>query len=302
MRILNVDSSILNSIQQCAKKTQYNFIYNLQPHERDEALEKGDLMHKMLEVYYSMLLDAGADRNSPLWMELINEAGLHPEGFPITKGIEAGLYFASKMSIPSAVSEEVIDQFKAYCEYYAHDEWHPIAVEEVGSRVLYEEPDLKVVYSFKIDMVAEKGRIIAPFDHKTGSRRQEPSSLSNQFIGYCYALGTDRIIVNKIGFQKTLKPAERFQRYILTIDKDRITEWIKNSVYWIMQYAQFQEQDYYPMNLTSCDKYSGCVFKRVCESDPDNRAWKLERDFVTVDKWDVAKTLESGATIKHYAE
>lgn len=292
MKILNVDSQILNMMQMCARKAQYSFLYNLSPHEKAEPLEKGDLMHKMLEIYYSLRKRDGPDLNSPIWQELQVGAAISPCEDAIEVGVNAGLYFASMMSIPSEVSQEVIDQFKAYCEYYAHDEWNPIAVEEVGSKVLYESDDLKIIYDFKIDLVAEKGRIIAPFDHKTGARRQEPSSLSNQFIGYCYGLETDTIIINKIGFQKTLKPAERFQRYILTIDKTRIDEWIKNSIYWTLQYEQYLADDFFPMNLTSCDKYSGCIFRRVCESDPDSRDWKIERDFTTVEKWDVAKTLE----------
>ena len=292
-KVLVVDSSILNTIQQCARKTQYSFIYNLQPFEKDEALEKGDLMHKMLEVYYSMRLDNGADLNSSLWQELVNEANIHPEGDTIQQGIQAGLYFASKMSIASTISEEVIDQFKAYTEFYQHDGWHPIAVEEVGSKVIYEDENLKIVYNFKIDLVAEKGNTIVPFDHKTGSRRHEPSSLSNQFIGYCYALGTNSIIVNKIGFQKSLKPAERFMRYPIPIDSSRIEEWVKNSIWWTLQYQNFVENNYFPMNLTSCDKYSGCIFQKVCESDPENRGFKLDREFTTVEHWDVAKTLET---------
>lgn len=290
-KVVHCDSSVLNVIQQCARKTQYSFIYNLQPHERDEALEKGDLMHKMLEPYYSMLLDQGPNPNSDTWQELQLLAGVKPEGDPVKIGVDAGLYFASKMAIPSEISNEVIDQFVAYCEYYKHDSWHPLAVEDVGSKILYEDDDLRIMYNFKVDLLAERGNLQAPFDHKTGSRRQEPSSLSNQFIGYCYALETDTIIVNKIGFQKTLKPAERFQRYILNVTKDRIEEWTDNSIYWIKQYAQFQEKDFFPMNLTSCDKYSGCIFKKVCESAPENRDWKLTRDYTTVEQWNVAKSL-----------
>jgi hypothetical protein len=122
--------------------------------------------------------------------------------------------------------------------------------------------------------------------------RKEPSSLSNQFIGYCYALETDRIIVNKIGFQKSLPPKDRFQRYILNIDKARIAEWRENTLYWIQQYLSWRDDDYWPMNLTSCDKYSGCIFKRICETDPESRDWKIQKDFTTVPRWDVAKSLE----------
>lgn len=294
MKILTIDSSILNTIQQCARKTQYSFVYNLQPHERDPALEKGDLMHKMLEVYYGMKLDDGPDKESAVWLELINDAGIRPIGDPVKKGVDAGLYYASKMAISSDISNEVIEQFQAYCEYYEHDSWHPLHVEETGDKDLYinEEAGMRIVYTYKIDLVAEKGRIKAPFDHKTGSRRQEPSSLSNQFIGYCYAMNTNTIVVNKIGFQKSLKPADRFNRYILTVDDRRINEWIQNSVYWTINYYKLQEEDFFPMNLTSCDKYSGCVFRRVCESDLDSRQWKLDRDYVQVQPWDVMRTLD----------
>lgn len=290
-KVIHIDSSVLNTIQNCARKTEYSFIYNLQPHERDESLEKGDLMHKMLEPYYSMKLDNGPNPNSDTWQELVLLAGIKPDGDPVQIGISAGLYFASKMSIPSQVSNEVIDQFQAYCEYYKHDSWHPLAVEDTGSKILYEDDDIRIHYNFKVDLIAERGHLQAPFDHKTGSRRQEPSSLSNQFIGYCYALETDTIVINKIGFQKTLKPAERFQRYILNVSKERIEEWIDNSIFWARQYVEFQEKEYYPMNLTSCDKYSGCIFKKVCESDPENRGWKLTRDYTTVEQWNVAKSL-----------
>lgn len=290
-KILNVDSSILNTIQNCARKTQYSFIYNLQPYEKDEALEKGDLMHKMLEPYYSMQLDDGPNLESPFWQELLSEA-IQPVGDPVKVGIAAGQYFASKMAISSLVSEEVIDQFVAYCEHYKHDEWHPLAVEEVGSKVLYEDDNYKIIYTFKIDLIAEKGNLICPWDHKTGSRRHDPSSLSNQFIGYCYALGGHNILINKIGFQKSLKPAERFQRHPLVIDPERIDEWVQNSIHWTIEYAKYIEDNYFPMNLTSCDKYSGCIFQRVCETDPASRNWKLERDYKTVEQWDVAKSLE----------
>lgn len=292
MKILNVDSSILNTIQSCARKTQYSFIENLQPHEKDEALEKGDLMHKMLEVYYSMRLDSGPAVNSGIWEELKLE-GIDPAGDPVQQAVQAGIYFSSQMAISSKISEEVIDQFQAYTDFYRSDSWHPLAVEEVGSRILYEERDLRIQYNFKIDLIAEQGRNIIPWDHKTGSRRHTPTSLSNQFIGYCYALGTNQILINKIGFQSSLKPAERFQRFVLPISNTRIEEWIKNSIYWTFQYAQFQEDNFFPMNLTSCDKYSGCIYGRICESDPDNRDWKMERDFITVEQWDVAKSLES---------
>ena len=297
MKILNVDSQIINNIQSCARKAQLANVYNLQPFEREEALEKGDLMHKMLEVYYSLKLDYEPNRTKGTWKELVEEAKIYPLGDPVQRAIEAGTYFASKMEIEVPVIEEVMQQFEAYCEYYRHDQWHPLHVEKVGTEIIYQEPDLIVAYNFKVDLVAEKGNITdVPWDHKTGKRRQEPSSLSNQFIGYCYCCKSDNIVINKIGFQKSLTPAERFNRYVLTIDKARLEEWRKNTIYWTIQYDQMQADNFYPMNLTSCDKYAGCIFRKVCETDPENRDWKIRKDFQEVPKWDVARSLEVSET------
>jgi hypothetical protein len=298
VRVITIDSQVLNTIQACFRKTQYSFIYNLTPFDKAEALEKGDLMHKILEVYYSMR--GPKDYTTPVWQELI-EAGISPYRDPVSTAIRAGEYFSTKLQISLEICEEVIKHFKDYAEYYEHDEWVPLAVEEVGSKTMYEDQDIKIIYSFKIDLVMEKGHIICPFDHKTGKQRHDPLSLSNQFIGYCYALSRNgpnhsgppcnNILMNKIGFQKTLSPAERFQRFSFTIDDSRIDEWVRNTIWWVKLYAECIETDEYPMNLTSCDKYSGCIFKRICESDPSSRDYKITRDFSSIQKWDVAKTL-----------
>jgi hypothetical protein len=297
-RIIDVDSTTLSNIQLCARKAQYNNIYNLAPYEKGEALEKGDLMHRMLEVYYSLRLDQGPDLNSPTWLELADEANIHPnkdkdsDPDPIKTSIDAGIFFASKLSIESEVSEEVIDQFKAYCEYYEHDFWHPLAVEEVGRVVMYEDSEILISYTYKIDLVAEKGNLKAPFDHKTSQRRGAPSAMSNQFIGYCYATGLNMIVINKIGFQKSLKPSERFERHMIPISDDKIDEWRENTILWAKQWDYFHNiLKQYPMNFTSCDKFGGCMFRRVCESDRENREWNLNRDFQVVEKWDVGRIL-----------
>jgi hypothetical protein len=286
--IISVDSQILNSIQACARKTQYSFVYDFAPYEKAEPLEKGDLMHKMLLVYYTI---KGNINSNVEEMKEITGVGIKLDS-PLLAGRQAGLYYATQMNIPAETAEEVMYQFGEYVNYYSHDDWRPLAVEEVGSRVLYEDDNIKIIYNFKIDLVAEKGNVIAWFDHKTGSRREEPSSMSNQFIGYSYGLGLTHGIVNKIGFQKTLKPAERFQRYVMNYSNARIDEWIDNSVLWIKRLKENLKSNNWEMDLTSCDKYGGCIFRKVCESDPDSREWKLERDFKTVPKWDVARHLE----------
>jgi PD-(D/E)XK nuclease superfamily len=294
-KILSIDSTQLNTFQSCARKMKYNFIDNLRPPDKEEALERGDLIHKMLEVYYSLQLK-NFQFDTDVWEEIIASGIKSPESSnraTITEfAIKVGRYFATKMTLPVEEVEESIFQFREYCNFYIHDSWSPLAVEEVGSKVLFENEEYKFIYNFKIDLVAEQGRIIAPFDHKTSKRRSEPSSLSNQFIGYCYGLGLNNIVVNKIGFQKTLSPSQRFNRFILTIDDERILEWKRNTIRWCARLLEAQEHDEWDMNLTSCDKYSGCIYMPLCETDPESRLYKIERDFKVEKPWDVAKVLE----------
>lgn len=295
-KILSIDGQVLNTYQLCARRMKYAFIDNVHPEQKAEALESGDLMHKMLEVYYSLQLD-DFDFQTETW-HTIKEAGLIPptsrEFYSIKDfAIKCGRFFGINMNIQVEDVEEVIHHFFEYTDYFQHDTWHPLAVEEVGSKVLFEDERIKIIYNFKIDLIAEQGRIIAPFDHKTSRRRSEASSLSNQFIGYCYGLGLNNLVVNKIGFQKTLSPQQRFNRSILTIDDDRIKEWVVNTVHWCARIIESELTNEYDMNLTSCDKYSGCIFARLCESDPASRFFKIERDFKIGDDWDVAKHLEA---------
>lgn len=316
MKIIEIDSQILNSIQNCALKHDYQFIQNLSPEAKAAPLEKGDLLHKVLELYDGLL---GKVHNitSDTWVmlyeqdffkEFINKLS-HDKQDIISFCLTAGNFFASKMAIDSETAANVLYQFKEYCQYYNNDPWLTLAVEEVGSKVLFENSELKIIYSGKIDRLVEQGSIRAPMDHKSSERRGDVSSMSNQFIGYCFLLGTNHIIIDKIGFQKTLKPNERFQRFILNIDDGRIAEWVLNATKIIILHLATNEHDtmeamnYFSMylnlkdspimNLTSCDKYSGCIYRNICESNPEGREWTKERDFVVRESWDVGSILEA---------
>ena len=269
----------------------------------------------MMELYDGLMgkcfnIESGA------WQEVFNEAftsGILAKSDRTKRDIidfclRAGQVMASKMQIDTETSDNVMFQFNAYCEFYSNDPWTTLAVEEVGSKILFENESLKIIYSGKIDRLVQQGNIIAPMDHKSSERRGDVSSMSNQFIGYCFLLNVNHIIIDKIGFQKTLKPAERFQRFILHIDQGRIDEWQANSVNTLLIHlmtsvgSESDALEYYKMlrlkmmapmmNLTSCDKYSGCIYRNVCESSPEGRSWIKERDFIVREKWDVGIALD----------
>lgn len=313
-KIINIDSQILSSIMTCPKKTKLSFIDNIRPAEKASALEKGELIHLPLEIYYS-LMGSCANLESSTYKDLfqsgistvdkVHELELKSTEDRQTKiidlAIEYARYRSTKMSLKMDECEEVIFQFSEYCNHYQHESLIALAVEEVGSRVIFQDNNLKIIYSFKIDLVAEDGNntTIFPVDHKSSSRRQDPTSLNNQFIGYCWGLDVNTIVINTIGFQKSLKPSERFQRHILHIDNDRIAEWKRNVIYWVRNWLEMSEIDYYPMNYTSCKGQFPCQYISICEANPEARDWRIERDYIIGEKWDPSENLENKSKELH---
>lgn len=294
--IISLDSQMLSAYQKCPTKFNYQFRQNLRTSDKAEALEKGGLMHNLLEVAYPMKMTSFKQRDN--FMEL-QEAGFkipeNPNHDVIRNFADSvSSYYAIKMNLPEDEVRTVVHHFNEYWEYYRHDTWNPLAVEEVGSKVMYEDDDIKIVYTFKIDLIAELGKTIAPWDHKTSKRRSEPNSMSNQFIGYCYGLSLNNIVINNIGLQKTLSPKERFQRFILTIDDARIEEWRINTIKEVLDMRNSVNANEFRMRFTSCNDFSsGCSYLPLCESSPEGRLYRIERDYKIEEAWDPAKKLET---------
>lgn len=300
MRYLVLSPSGLNTIQLCGRRYFYEKVMRLVPMHKAEALEKGDLMHKVLETHYTMLKDVVAGEAKTPYAEII------------AASVDMGRRYSVNMDIPPAESEAVIKQYQVYAVYYKDDPWEPLAVEQKFSKPVYRREDaydgncvlcvensrllakeaaceihegLTIILEGKIDLVARhrvNGQVYI-WDHKTGSRRVNPSKLSNQFISYAVGVNQFNVVLNQIGFQKTLEPKDRFHRAMMSYPQALIEEWRDNLIFWAELIAQFQRAGHYPMNWTSCDKYGGCIFKDVCASHPGARQSKLVQNFVVKD-------------------
>lgn len=290
MKALSISGHSLNSICLCGRRVLLEIGEKWEPNQKGAALEHGDLMHKMLKHYYNM-------------KKLGYPAGDVTHAKMITDSIAVGREAVIDMDISIQDSEEDIKQFRDYCVFYHQDGIDVIDVEVPFTRVLYERPDeahregcptpelnefpcqcgrregLKIIYEGIIDLIARYpgwGGITAVTDHKTSKRRQTASFLSNQFLGYGWSWELPDVVVNKIGYQKSLPAAERFKRQLLHVPKQITQEWLTQAVYWTHELVKYYETGYFPPNFTSCDKYSGCIFKPVCESIPEVRQFKLE--------------------------
>lgn len=275
-----MDSQILNTLQSCGRKLKMEFIDNWRPTQKAEALEKGDLLHKMFAVYYR-------GKKAGLTQGDRNHAML------IAQAIAEGRKEAIPMSISIATAEEDIRQFKENILHWQRDGWKVLEVEQSFSKVLYERPDepgregFQILYEGIIDLVVEhpQPHMVAIVDHKSASKRTTPSKLSNQFMGYCWALNMNQVIINRVGFQKTVSAQDRFQRIFLSYERELIKEWVQQAVYWGHILAGYIDKDYFPPNFTSCDKYAGCIFQQVCGTIPQVRDFKLQSFYYQGDPW-----------------
>jgi hypothetical protein len=170
------------------------------------------------------------------------------------------------------------------------------AVEEPFSIVLYENanyvvdpknPGLRIMFEGLVDLVAElPNQPLCVFDHKSESRKSTPYKLSHQFQGSAFAFKVDTVVVNKVGFQKTLPEKERFRRIFLDYTNTPLLhEWRLDAIKKVLEAIERHKREAltqkpdWPRNRTSCDKYSGCVFQEVCAANPMVRGVKLQTWF-----------------------
>jgi len=174
-----------------------------------------------------------------------------------------------------------------YFAFYRNDSWVPLEVEVVKGEILYEDDDIRILWKAKLDLVVDTNQGILPVDHKTMSQRRETNSMNNQFIGQCLIMKTRNVVINKIGWQTTLKPEEKFTRAVLSYSADRLMEWQSEILpFYAYQLLTFEEAGYYPPRFDHCEgKYGPCPFLNVCEADRNMREEELRLNFTKVEEW-----------------
>lgn len=179
-----------------------------------------------------------------------------------------------------------------YFDYYKNDAWTPLEVEVTKGEVLYEDDEIRILYKGKMDRIVDtNGQGVYPVDVKTFKQRRDTVSLNNQFMGYCVLQKTRKMIIDKVGFQTTLPPKEKFDRVIVGYSSSRLLEWQSVTLpFWGKMYLMYQETGHWPENYTHCEnKFGFCTYKAVCESDPEMREEVLRTEFKVGKKWDIVE-------------
>src|SRR6266702_1253038 len=245
--IIVLDSQRLSMIQTCAAKYDMVFNKNYIPMTKALPLDRGSSIHIMLEYYYTL-----RKYKSRWGITSSNNPRRAHNVFDIVKiCIRIYEHFAIKMDLPIEEVDNMIRVFTEYVEYYQNEPHETLAVEQVGSKIMYECGEWMLIYETKIDWITSLAHIpVIPWDHKTYSRRGPTSPLADQFIGYCWMLNVCNIGINKIGLQTTVPPEDKFLRPIMSYPQRVIDAWVENVVLWVSQLRVHYATNVWPMNLT----------------------------------------------------
>jgi RecB family exonuclease len=298
--IIKVDSQILNSMDLCPERWRMEFRENWKPQQKAIALERGILMHKMLDHFYKQRM---AGRTRPADMPMLVEECL----------MVGRMVATASTHIDVKEFNEDIRVFKEYFLRWQYDGWEIHAVETPFSKPLYDSAKLLILYEGIIDLIVtdpKLGKVVV--DTKTESRESTPFVLSNQFEGYQWATGLP-LIINKIGYQQNAKMevAEggkervdmRFRRILHEVDKEAIQEWREDAIKQIIESIGW-EQDILAgkrlrKNRTSCDKWGGCIYQKVCKEPSEVREHKLITKFFRDKPWDVFERDAPESIVEH---
>lgn len=302
------DATLLTGLMTCGQFFDLRFNNQLgSVGGKSNSLETGSLLHKGLEMFYDNLIK-GVPRIDAISygyaaMEMYIKGCPYCTGFVPSEnetkpqcGHPPNEYPGLQNTPPENTTKPnrtgwqwVLQTYVDYLDYYKNDHWVPLEVETVKRKPIYEDDEIRVLWKAKLDLTVDTNQGIFPIDHKTMKQNRPTSPLNNQFRGQCFVMGTRTMFVNKIGFQTTLEPKERFRRDPINYTSDILHEWQSEVVpYWAYQLVNYVESGMWPMNFTQCEgKFGPCMFSEVCKNNPSMRLDIIRNDFVVLPKWDV---------------
>lgn len=290
---LVMDASQLDTFQACEWKFYLRYILNKESIDKAQPLERGTVLHAGKEAYYKAL------QSGLSWETAVDSCLLEAKKAAVISGV-----ITSRTKKDWITVDFLIDTLERECKrhkltdlsYTIHN------VEESFAYVVYEDDNVRFVLIGKIDLLvdAPPNYQKVPIDHKSHTRDFGVHRFRNQFINYAIATNSNFLIVNRIGLQEKMDDVERFKRVPLSFDPVYKEQWKANTVKWFWRYYDClaaksnNEENAFPQNLTSCDKYNReCEYlEYVCDvSGKESQTYRLNTFFRDGEVWDVSKTL-----------
>lgn len=277
------DSTSLNTFKECPRKYYYRIVLGKATRERSVHLDFGIWLHSAVEHYHHLRAinyDHARALRAALKRTLV-----------LTKGWTSDDPYKNRMTLARTLVnylDGVAQNDPAETVLLANGK---PAVELSFRFQLPDAPDF--LYCGHMDRLASYAGKIHVFDLKSTKRALwtgffDQFTPHNQMTGY--------ILGGKITFHQPVAGAiidgaqvgvtfNRFARGMAPRPPEVLEEWLSATAYWVKLAAQYAEQDFWPMNESSCDKFFGCEFRTVCAKAPRQRKTWLEADY-TERLWD----------------
>lgn len=274
-----LDASQYDMFQLCHKRFDYRYNMNKALPNKAKPLDKGTLVHLACEIYYGSL-KSGANYQ-----------------FAVDSALMACKAAGVKTDLTNDELNVVYDTMESYFDHWrvVDQSFEIVEVENAFLYLLYEDDNIRIYMSGKIDLIVNDNKYTnLPYDHKSFERMAPINEMSNQFKNYCNAIKSSVLVVNRIGFQKTLSPEQKFLRVPVSYDHIKLSEWRDNVILVVMEYVECRVTNKWPMNETSCDKYHRqCEYYELCNtSGQQSRDFKIGMNYIDAEKWDVTASLK----------
>ncbi len=304
-----LDASMLSELMSCPRKLDLRYNHRfVSANGKSNSLEVGSLVHVCMEYYYKSLIKGFkkdlATANALLMGQeyvtgcpkcIAHSLTDAPECVTLEHAQEPwlGLKNTPMESDSRYVGwKNALETAEEYFAFYRNDYWVPLDVEVVKGKVLYEDDEIRIFWKAKLDVIFDTNQGIYSTDHKTSKQRRDTLSLNNQFMGQALITDNRGVMINKIGFQKTLKPEEKYTRVLMSYSADRLHEWQSEILpHYAYQLLNYSEAEHFPPNFTHCEnKYGNCPYVPVCEQDRNMREETIRMHFITGPVWNPSNT------------
>lgn len=285
MRDLFASGTRLDQVQMCWRYYNYVGRRKLVPFTKGPKLEKGSVGHKILAYFYR---EVGLN---------INREVKKDRDKIIEEAFKLGTLEAAKTDLKIEVLRDLFDDLRLYFIFWQNDGWFPLLddkgeplVEVPLTKIIYERPDteesegVRVIFNGIIDLVLPAAKVdgvqVGPriVDHKFKDRFSELNPLDNQLSLYSATTGIPDVMRNDVGGQKEGN-VNKFRRQPNRYQPEQMKENIEWAVYWMLDADYHEAVDVWPPNITSCDKFGGCQFKKVCSKIESVREAILNANF-----------------------
>jgi len=257
------DSHQMSAFQSCRQKYKYETVELIGPKRTAAALTRGTLWHEMQENHVN-----GAPL--PEILALVQDADVSDED---------KILITSRFILHLARWKSDLDRME-------------IIGTEVGfDKILYQDDNVLFVYRGKVDLIFKLAGLTFWLDYKTQNPKYAFGHYhyTNQFLGYSWAVGTNRGMIDYTTWALKVTEANRdkvFRREIVSHSADQLKIWRRETIEVFREMALAGINKKYPKSRAACDAKYKCPFTGLCETtNPHAYKHKMLTEYEPREAW-----------------